>query len=304
MLRSQPLLILGKEVCKYGLFINSYQLIFSQIAVEGIVLIQHGISPYKGDTFHEVPLFLYFYHYIYTHWKSWIPLIFSITDVLTGLFLSLTSYLQLIQIQKWEQGKLAQLKESDAKVLQIPTQSISKLSFRVFVIYLLQPYTILSCTGMSTSVFTNFIIAAILLTSSLGLRMLSTVLTAIIAYHSLYPAVLILPVIMIAEKVNHTNENEQFSFQNIRVLLSSIWTFASFLMLTIALIQLSCFLMGSTSFISSTYWFLLTVPDFTPNIGLFWYFFTEMFDQFRDFFLWTFQINSFIYFVPLSLILK
>lgn len=44
----------------------------------------------------------------------------------------------------------------------------------------------------------------------------------------------------------------------------------------------------------------LTVPDLTPNIGLFWYFFTEAFEHFRIFFLCVFQINAFIYVLPLS----
>lgn len=39
-----------------------------------------------------------------------------------------------------------------------------------------------------------------------------------------------------------------------------------------------------------------------PNIGLFWYFFTEMFDHFRVFFLYTFQLNALVlYLVPLTL---
>uniref|UniRef100_A0A8C5B6W7 Phosphatidylinositol glycan anchor biosynthesis class U protein n=1 Tax=Gadus morhua TaxID=8049 RepID=A0A8C5B6W7_GADMO len=48
----------------------------------------------------------------------------------------------------------------------------------------------------------------------------------------------------------------------------------------------------------------LSVPDLTPNIGLFWYFFAEMFDHFRLFFLCVFQINVFFYTLPLSIKLK
>ena len=54
------------------------------------------------------------------------------------------------------------------------------------------------------------------------------------------------------------------------------------------------------------YWILssetrLKVPDLTPNIGLFWYFFTEMFDHFYLFFTYVFQLNPFIYVIPLAL---
>lgn len=45
----------------------------------------------------------------------------------------------------------------------------------------------------------------------------------------------------------------------------------------------------------------LTVPDLRPNVGLFWYFFTEMFEHFRPLFVCAFQINAlFLYVVPLS----
>lgn len=50
--------------------------------------------------------------------------------------------------------------------------------------------------------------------------------------------------------------------------------------------------------------FRLTVPDLTPNVGVFWYFFTEMFEHFHLLFLWTFQLNLIVYVVPLALVLK
>lgn len=48
----------------------------------------------------------------------------------------------------------------------------------------------------------------------------------------------------------------------------------------------------------------LAVSDLTPNFGLFWYFFIEMFDQFRPFFLIVFQIHVFIFAVPISIKLR
>ena len=61
---------------------------------------------------------------------------------------------------------------------------------------------------------------------------------------------------------------------------------------------------GSLKFIRSTYLFILKVPDLQPNLGLFWYFFTEIFYHFREFFTWIFQLNTFIYLIPLSIRLK
>lgn len=49
----------------------------------------------------------------------------------------------------------------------------------------------------------------------------------------------------------------------------------------------------------------LTVPDLKPNVGLFWYFFTEMFEHFRLLFVCAFQINALVlYIVPLTLRFK
>ena len=36
----------------------------------------------------------------------------------------------------------------------------------------------------------------------------------------------------------------------------------------------------------------LTLPDLTPNTGLWWYFFTEMFDHYRPFFLVVFNVRA------------
>ena len=48
---------------------------------------------------------------------------------------------------------------------------------------------------------------------------------------------------------------------------------------------------GSWEFLSSTYGAHLLLPDLTPNVGLWWYFFIEMFDSFREFFLGVFWLH-------------
>jgi GPI-anchor transamidase subunit U len=57
-------------------------------------------------------------------------------------------------------------------------------------------------------------------------------------------------------------------------------------------------------FIECTYMFILRVPDLQPNLGVFWYFFIEMFEHFREFFTYVFQINVFIYVIPLTIRLR
>jgi len=81
------------------------------------------------------------------------------------------------------------------------------------------------------------------------------------------------------------------------------------------LLALSYVLVGSWDFLTSTYGVMcfphipnlihincrLLLPDLTPNVGLWWYFFIEIFDSFRSFFLVVFQLHLVIYVIPLVL---
>ncbi|KAF9348353.1 hypothetical protein BGX26_000229 [Mortierella sp. AD094] len=91
---------------------------------------------------------------------------------------------------------------------------------------------------------------------------------ALATYLSLYPAMLFIPVLlMLAREASDDNQRK------------TLGTF-------------SVVFMGPS------------VSDLTPNLGLFWYFFIEMFDQFRPFFLVVFQIHVFIFAVPISIKLR
>ncbi|CAN1275179.1 Phosphatidylinositol glycan anchor biosynthesis class U protein [Linum perenne] len=58
------------------------------------------------------------------------------------------------------------------------------------------------------------------------------------------------------------------------------------------------------SLVCRTYGFILTVEDLSPNIGVLWYFFAEVFDFFRDFFLIVFHSNILFMIIPLAIRLK
>lgn len=61
--------------------------------------------------------------------------------------------------------------------------------------------------------------------------------------------------------------------------------------------QSACNADCSPTFIHSS----LLVPDLSPNIGLWWYFFIEIFDHFRDFFLLSFNVHAASYALPLAI---
>ena len=49
---------------------------------------------------------------------------------------------------------------------------------------------------------------------------------------------------------------------------------------------------------------LQRADDLSPNMGLWWYFFAEIFDHFRAFFLFVFHIQPLLLLVPLTLRLQ
>ena len=68
-----------------------------------------------------------------------------------------------------------------------------------------------------------------------------------------------------------------------------------------ALLYASFLITGSWEFLTSTYGVQLLLPDLTPNVGLWWYFFIEMFDSFRGFFLGVFWLHLSSYVAGLTI---
>ena len=159
------------------------------------------------------------------------------------------------------------------------------------VAYIIHPYLIGSCAARTTTVLANLLFALFLLTCLQRKIILASFFLAFCTYQSVYPIMLIVPLILM---------NSQ---ENLR--LTGVKTFLMTVAFLLGLFYLSYLLMGNTwTFVGSTWGFILSVPELTPNMGLFWYFFTEMFEHFRLFFVCTFQINCFVYVIPLAAKLK
>ena len=106
------------------------------------------------------------------------------------------------------------------------------------------------------------------------------------AYLSLYPALLLPPLILLSFDAKSKSEKSSrgivyFSMSQATAFVGSI----------ACLMSESFLLTGSWKFISSTYGVHLLLPDLTPNVGLWWYFFIEIFDSFREFFISVFWLH-------------
>ncbi|KAL4702945.1 hypothetical protein ACJJTC_008723 [Scirpophaga incertulas] len=259
--------------------------------VEGVFLYDHNINPYEGDAFHESPIMLIFFHYLMKNVPYLLPLLFTTLDLLTAYLLFKTSK-SFIKIFMESQAKnKCEVAEESYKLLLIESELEESAEY-VLSTYLFNPYSILNCAGMTTTVIQNVLVAASLWGASTGHAILACAFVALATHQALYPILLIVPIAILLADVNKGCNKCSY----IKTLLAFVLCWGFF-------IYISAYIMdGSYNYVYNTYGFILTVPDLKPNIGLFWYFFTEMFEHFRLLFVCAFQINALaLYIVPLTL---
>ncbi|MBA0791662.1 hypothetical protein Gohar_016230, partial [Gossypium harknessii] len=202
------------------------------------------------------------------------------------------------------------------------------------LIYLCNPFTIVACVGLSTSPIENMAVILCLYGACSRKRFLKgrnvlpdrliplAAFGWVIATHlSLYPAILIIPVIFLLgcgpdspprklflqrhqqkEVLNQSKLPPGFSWGPI--IHFAFWAFLwSVYVLVLCGISLKQF-GGLWEMFKSTYGFILTVEDLSPNIGVLWYFFAEVFEFFRNFFLIVFHVNILFMILPLAIRLR
>ena len=152
--------------------------------------------------------------------------------------------------------------------------------------YLFNPFTIATCLGRPTSVFTNCATLFAISKATANRPVSSMLALGLASYLSLYPALLLPPVVLLCH-------DRRASKAKATSMARSTATYTSIFSGSIAwLLYISSVLSGNSwKFLSSTYGVHLLLPDLTPNVGLWWYFFIEMFDSFREFFLGVFWLH-------------
>jgi len=107
------------------------------------------------------------------------------------------------------------------------------------------------------------------------------------SYLSLYPALLLPPLTLLCYDRQARDAKAPPSIAISAATYTSVFSASIAWFLYIS----SVLTAGSWEFLSSTYGVHLLLPDLTPNVGLWWYFFIEMFDSFREFFLGVFWLH-------------
>ena len=153
--------------------------------------------------------------------------------------------------------------------------------------YLFNPLTVASCLGRPTVLFTNCAILVAIWKAVEKRHINAMMALALASYLSIYPVLLLPPLILLSlDERLRARKDESNSRHFVATCLSSFFGSIG------ALLYLSFVITGgSWEFLSSTYGNHLLLTDLTPNIGLWWYFFIEMFDSFREFFLGVFWLQ-------------
>ncbi|KAK2464185.1 hypothetical protein APHAL10511_003642 [Amanita phalloides] len=166
----------------------------------------------------------------------------------------------------------------------------------IFACYLINPYVLLSSLGLSTSSLENMFVLLVVLFSSHGLKSVTLLLMAVLTHIS--PSYnIILPSIAMLSLLGPNSRLADPYKPNIRR-LSLVLSLGQFMTYFILLTVASSLASGNWSWISQTWGASFLLPDLTPNPGLWWYYFTEMFDHFRPFFLMVFSVHLLIYTLP------
>ncbi|EGG21312.1 GPI transamidase subunit PIG-U family protein [Cavenderia fasciculata] len=288
------ILIVG-VLCRIILYYNGFHHILSERneistpitsfkrLTEGLYLNQLGLSPYSGSAFHQPPLLLVLFK-AFNDNSSFVLLrpqvLFLVISILSAILLRRIAVLVPRVLPK-------EMKQSISPNI-------------VVAMFLFNPFSILSDVGMSTIAVNNLVILCALYFTLKGNLFLGVFSVAAAAYLSIYPIILIVPVAFILYR--HYQVAASTSVTVFVFKLSILFLFS-----LVSLLYLSFCLFNSWEFINKCYGFTFLVEDLTPNIGkhrLFWYYFIEVFEHFRKFFLFIFQYNIFIYTIPLGIRLK
>lgn len=276
--------------------------------LEGIFLKkQIGLSStYEGDLVHELPMMLYFYELLIKLPVN-IRFVFILFDCLNALLVChiVRKGIQTFYITEKNdllRGKFIRLVTSLSKeelnkfLLNTENFNADTWSLISFGVYLFNPFCIASCVARSTVIIHNSMLLLWLFFLVNDKPMLSFFFLSIHANLTIYSAsLMVASIFLLNQKLNKKQSLTKLISQSV-----------------IAFLSMSCgvfclnlwFEDFNTRFIKSTYMFILEVPDLVPNLGVFWYFFTEMFDHFRLFFTYVFQFNVLLYAVPISIRLR
>ncbi|TVY44188.1 Phosphatidylinositol glycan anchor biosynthesis class U protein [Lachnellula subtilissima] len=239
---------------------------------EGLFLYNHNVSPYDGGVYHQAPILLPLFSLLPSSaaYPAFTYLLYILVDLLSANALM----------------KIAESGEAgSSKLYTSPRKDKKWSSYAIAAAFLFNPFTIATCVGRPTSVFTTCAIILAISKAVIGSSYASMFALSIASYLSMYPILLFPPLALLCYDRRPKSSQSTSIYTSVVQNLLAVGGFIPFLL------YMSSLITGSWEFLESTYGVQLLLPDLTPNVGLWWYFFIEMFDSFRSFFLGVFWIH-------------
>ncbi|PFH56437.1 hypothetical protein XA68_16519 [Ophiocordyceps unilateralis] len=244
---------------------------------EGLFLYNHNVSPYDGGVYHQAPLLLPLFSLLpdAKRWPIFTTVLYILVDILCAD--------ALVSIA--DSGEAGQ-----SRLFTSPRRARRASGLFVAAAFLFNPFTIATCIARSTNVFTSCAILHAIARAVRGSPFSALVALSFAAYLSMSPLLLLPPLVLLAWDRRPERRGGGGGSP-------SVADFAAKCVLTVAaclavLVAMSLVVTGNSSdFLARTYGIQLTLTDLTPNVGLWWYFFIEMFDSFRAFFLAVFWLH-------------
>ncbi|TVY28739.1 Phosphatidylinositol glycan anchor biosynthesis class U protein [Lachnellula hyalina] len=239
---------------------------------EGLFLYNHNVSPYDGGVYHQAPILLPLFSLLPSsaEYPAFTYLLYILVDLLSANALM----------------KIAESGEAgSSKLYTSPRKDKKWSSYAIAAAFLFNPFTIATCVGRPTSVFTTCAIILAISKAVIGSSYASMFALSIASYLSMYPILLFPPLALLCYDRRPKSPQPTSIYTSVLQNILAVGGFIPFLL------YMSSLITGSWEFLESTYGVQLLLPDLTPNVGLWWYFFIEMFDSFRSFFLGVFWIH-------------
>lgn len=245
---------------------------------EAFYLINNNLDVYDGGIVHQPPLLvavLNFLNDICPHRYLALNLLYTIVDL--GIAW------KLARINAWYNEH--NLRRTGIKHVGFSASFIAAA-------YLLNPLMVLTNWSHSTSCLTYFLIVESIAQIVLEQNSFRAVISlAVATYISLTPAYLLIPLIALAHVVLPERDWTRTIVHNVSIFFISLS----------ALVLISFILTGLFDFFYQCYGTVLFFKKIAPNLGLWWYIFTEMFDFFTPLYKGIFNLYGFIFILPITI---
>jgi len=204
-------------------------------------MLQNNIDPYVGDVVHEIPIVLMFLSEAIKLSERCLPIFMTVTELITAFALFKFSQ-NVISNSLLMQHKLKNTYNSTTKKIQWQFNDVVDLPCIVLYFYLFNPMLIINCIGMTTTVFSNCILALTLYFLSCKSFFRCIFLLALETIRNFYSFVLLAPLIIV--------------FVKEKLLRSLLAITICFLSVCSILVLCNCFIMESCNFLNGNFGFM------------------------------------------------